>query len=122
MSDNNEVAANEGVVGKPSQDDLNIALLSHLLGIFSGFVGALVIWLIKKDDSAFIAQEAKEALNFQITLTLGFVIASVLTVVFIGLLLFPVLVIANIVFSILGAVAASKGNAYKYPFALRLIK
>lgn len=104
------------------KDDCNLAMLAHLLGIFTGFLGALVVWLVKKDQSAFIGQEAAEALNFQLTVMIGYVICSVLTVIVIGLVMFPVLYIINIVFCILGAMAASKGTGYRYPFALRLIK
>lgn len=106
----------------PSKDDCNIAMLAHLLGIFTGFIGALVLWLVKKDESSFISDQAKEALNFQITIAIAFFVSWILAFVLIGMLLIPVLVVVNLVFCILGAVAASKGQAYKYPFALRLVK
>lgn len=106
----------------PSKDDCNIAMLSHLLGIFTGFLGALIIWLLKKDDSAFIASQSKEALNFQITITIGFIIAWLLAFILIGVILVPILLIVNLIFCILGAVAASKGQAYRYPFAVRLVQ
>lgn len=107
---------------KPGKDDCNIAMLAHLLGIFTGFLGALIIWLLKKDDSAYINAQAKEALNFQITIVIGFVIAWVLAWILIGLALFPILYVVNIVFCILGAIAASKGQDYRYPFAIRLVQ
>lgn len=116
----NEIA--ETIVAAPDKDDCNIAMLAHLLGIFTGFLGALVVWLVKKESSAYIAQESVEALNFQLTVMIGYVICSVLTVVLIGIVMFPLLYIVNIVFCILGAVASSKGTGYRYPFALRLIK
>jgi uncharacterized Tic20 family protein len=106
----------------PSKDDMNIAMLAHLLGIITGFIGALIIWLVKKDDSAFISDQSKEALNFQITMMLAFVVSWVLAFILIGLLLMPLLWIANLVFCILAAIAASKGENYRYPFALRLVK
>lgn len=105
-----------------SNDDRNMAMLAHLLGIVTGFVGALIIWLIKKDQSAFVDEQGKEALNFQITILIGFVCAGILTVILIGALLMPVLLIVNLVFCILAAVAVSKGEHYKYPFAIRLLK
>jgi uncharacterized Tic20 family protein len=111
----------EITIGTPGSDDRNFAMLAHLLGIFTSFLGSLIIWLIKKDESPFVAQEAKEALNFQITLMIGYVIAAVLSIVLVGMLLFPVLYVLNIVFCILGAVTASKGRGYRYPFAIRLI-
>ena len=113
---------NDPVVQTTSKDDQNLAMLAHLLGIVSGFIGALIIWLSKKDQSPYIDEQAREALNFQITMLIGFVIAYILTHILIGVLLIPVLVIANLVFCILAAVAVSEGKHYKYPFALRLLK
>lgn len=113
---------NQIVSTSANKDECNLAMLAHLLGIFTGFVGALVVWLVKKDDSTFVAEHAKEALNFQITMTIAFFICWMLAFVLIGMFVIPVLVLINFVFCILGAVAASKGNGYRYPFALRLVK
>jgi uncharacterized Tic20 family protein len=113
---------NDPVATTPSTDDRNIAMLAHLLGIVSGFVGALIIWLIKKDQSAYVDDQAKEALNFQITMLIAFVGAWILMFVLIGMLLMPLLLVANLVFCILGAVAASNGKNYRYPVAIRLLK
>ena len=110
------------VVQTPSTDDRNLAMLAHLLGIVSGFVGALIIWLIKKDQSAYVDEQGKEALNFQITMLIAFVGAWILVFVLIGALLFPLLLVANLVLCILAAVAASKGEHYRYPVAIRLLK
>jgi len=112
--------------GSAPQDQRTLALIAHLLGIITWFVGPLIIWLISKDDSnkCFVTDQAKEALNFQITLTLAYIVAFILTVISLGLLFFvPTLVwIANLVFCILGGLKANNGEAYRYPFALRLIK
>ena len=97
-------------------------MLAHLLGIVSGFVGALIIWLIKKDQSAYVDEQGKEALNFQITMLIAFVGAWILMFILIGMLLMPLLLIANLVFCILAAVAASNGKSYRYPVAIRLLK
>ena len=113
---------NDIVTTAPGKDDCNLAMLAHLLGIFTTFIGALVIWLLKKDSSAYVAQESVEALNFQLTVMLGYVVCVMLTVILIGIVAFPLLYVLNILFSILGAVAASKGTGYRYPFALRLVK
>ncbi len=113
---------NDPVAQTPGNDDRNLAMLAHLLGIVSGFVGALIIWLIKKDQSPFVDEQGKEALNFQITVMIGFVGSWILMFVLIGMLLMPLLLIANLVFCILAAVAVSRGEHYKYPFAIRLLK
>lgn len=108
-------------VSAPSQDDRNFAMLAHLLGIFTSFLGALIIWLIKKDQSPFVEQEAREALNFQITLLIAHAVAVVLMIVLIGFALSAAVWVVNIIFSIMAAIAASKGQAYRYPFAIRLV-
>lgn len=102
-------------------NDKNIAALTHLAGIFFSFIPALIVWLLKKDDSAFIGEQSREALNFQITMVIGYMVAGVLSWILIGLLFFPLLWLANLILCLLAAVKVSKGENYQYPFALRLI-
>lgn len=104
-----------------SANDRNIAVLTHIGGIFFSFIPALVVWLLKKDDSVYIGTQAREALNFQITMVLAYMAAGVLVWLLIGFLLYPVLWLANLVLCIMAAVNVSKGEDYQYPFALRLI-
>lgn len=106
----------------PGNDDKNIALLSHLLVIFTGFVGPLIIWLLKKDESAYINEQAKEALNFSITMILAFVVCGLLSVILIGLLLMPLVGLWMVVMPIIAAVKCSSGESYRYPLTLRLLK
>ena len=112
--------------GDAPQEERTLALVAHLLGIISWFVGPLIIWLISKDNPAksFVTDQSKEALNFQITITIAFVLAFILVAITFGILFFlPALVgIANLIFCILGGIKANNGEAYRYPFALRLIK
>lgn len=112
---------NEIEVITPSSEEKNIATVTHLGGTVFSFVPGLVVWLIKKEESAYITDQAKEALNFQITVLIGYLIASVLAWVLIGFLLYPIIWVVNLVLCIMAAVAASKGETYRYPFALRLI-
>ena len=105
-----------------AQDEKTWAMLAHAGGILVGFVAGLVVWLIYKDRSAYLKDQGAEALNFQITIAIGYVAASVLSVIGIGLVLYPVVWILQIVFGIIGAVAANKHENYRYPFAVRLIK
>lgn len=112
---------NEIIPGSPTKDERNLAMLAHLLGIFTGFVGALVLWLVKKDESGFVAEEAKEALNFQITLAIALMASILLKMVLIGFLIFPLLFVANFIFCLLAALSAAKGKPYRYPLALRLV-
>lgn len=105
----------------PSNDDKNIATITHLAGTIFFFIPSLIVWLLKKDDSVFIADQAKEALNFQITVTLAMFISNILVVILIGLAFIPVVWLANIVFCIIAAISTSKGETYRYPVCLRLI-
>ena len=105
----------------PTSEEKNIATVTHLGGTVFSFIPGLVVWLIKKEESTYITDQAKEALNFQITVLLGYLIASVLAWVLIGFLLYPIIWVINIIFCIIAAVAASKGELYRYPLCLRLI-
>ncbi|HLM52181.1 MAG TPA: DUF4870 domain-containing protein [Pseudoxanthomonas sp.] len=109
-----------------SQEARTLAMVAHLLGILTGFIGPLIIWLINKDNLAksFVTDQSKEALNFQITFALVYIVAMIVVMVSLGLLFFlPMLVwVANLVMCILAGVKANNGEAYRYPFALRLVK
>lgn len=105
----------------PSNDDKNIATITHLGGTIFSFIPALIVWVLKKDDSEYIAAQAKEALNFQITVLLAQFIAGLLAIILIGFLFMAIIWLANIVLCVIAAISTSKGEAYRYPFSLRLI-
>ncbi|MEM7014341.1 MAG: DUF4870 domain-containing protein [Verrucomicrobiota bacterium] len=109
-------------LGEVSDDDKTMGLLAHILGILTGFVGPLIIWLVKKDQSKFVDFHGKEALNFQITLTIAYVVSGVLMMVCIGYLTFVAAWICALVFGIQGAMAANERKPYTYPLTLRLVK
>lgn len=98
------------------------AMLGHIGGIFLGFLAPLITWLVFRERSAFVNDQGKEALNFQITVTIAVVISSVLTVILIGFLGLLVVGIADLVLCIMAGIAANNGTSYRYPFTLRLIK
>jgi len=104
-----------------SSDENNLAMIAHILGIVIGFVGPLIIFLTAK-EKPFAYEQSKEALNFQITVAIALVAAGVLSFIGIGIILYPLVGIANLIFSIMAAMAANKGEAYQYPVTLRLIK
>src|SRR5690606_23070465 len=123
MNEYNNTAA-PPPVGTTSNDDRTVALLVHLSGIVFSFIVPLIVWLINKDrsDKAFLNDQSKEALNFQITLLLLYIVGTVLTIILIGALINFVAWIACVILSIVAGVAANRGEAYRYPFALRLVK
>ncbi|WP_447924430.1 DUF4870 domain-containing protein [Georgenia muralis] len=97
------------------------ATLAHISGLFS-FLGPLIIWLVLKDRGAFVEDQSKEALNFQITLAILGVAMTIITVVTLGIGAFLYLYyIAAVVFMILAAVAANRGERYRYPLTIRLV-
>ena len=106
-----------------SSNDRNLAMLTHLSGIVLSVIVPLIVWLINKDrsDKTYLTGEAKEALNFQITILLAWLVCWVLEVVLIGFVLMAVLWFANLIFCIVAAVKVSNDGHYRYPFALRLV-
>jgi len=107
----------------PDKDATTMGMLCHLLAIFTGFIGPLIIWLMKKEQSPFVDDQGKEALNFQIACFLVFLVCIPLNFLFcLGAILGLVVMVARIVFCIIATLAANKGVAYRYPLNLRLIK
>ena len=103
-------------------------LLTSAIGGWGFFIGPLVIWLMKKDTMPFVADQAKEALNFNITVSGIFVILLILSLLTLGigfLVTAPIMLIigiAALVFILIAAMKANQGIAYRYPLTLRLVK
>ncbi len=108
--------------GEVPKDARTMGMLAHLLGIFTGFIGPLVIWLIKKDDQPFVNDQGKEALNWQITLLIGYIISSALTFVCIGFVLYAVVWILAVIYGIIGTMKANRGEWFRYPWSIKFIK
>lgn len=105
-----------------SQENKLLVIGAHLRGVFLPLLAPLIIWLVKKDEDELVADQALEALNFQITLLIAFLICAALTCIGIGLVLMPIVGVIGLVLMIMAAVKASNGARYPYPFALRLVK
>jgi uncharacterized Tic20 family protein len=104
-----------------SSDERTLAILTHVLGIFTSFLGPLVIYLVAKPEQQYAKHHAAESLNFQLTLLIAWVAAWVLAFVLVGFLLMPVLWIGALVFGIMASVAASRGDWYRYPVNIRMV-
>lgn len=133
-------AVQQTPAGAPGAEEKQWAMFAHLSALLGGiltsgwagnigfFIGPLVIWLVKKDTMPFVADQAKEALNFAITVSLAFVALLILTVMTLGvgaLLSVPLMLVIGVtalVLIIIAAIRANEGVAYRYPFALRLVK
>jgi uncharacterized Tic20 family protein len=103
------------------QDERTWSLLAHIGSIILGFLAPLIVMLVKGNESPTVRTHSVEALNFQITVLIGYVISWILMFLLIGIALLPIVWIVSLIFSIIGAMAASRGEPYKYPFALRLV-
>ena len=103
----------------PTSDEKTLAILSHILTIVVWLFAPLVIYLIKKDESKFVAEHAKESLNFQITVTL---VCILLFITIIGIFLLWIAGIIALILVIVATIKANEGKLYRYPFTLRLIK
>src|SRR3954467_9801606 len=103
----------------PTSDEKTLALLAHVLTFIAPILAPLIIYLVKKDESRYVAYHAKESLNFQITLMIV-VLGLLFTII--GILFIWVVGIAAFVLVIVATIRASEGVLYKYPFTLRLVK
>lgn len=103
-----------------------LAHLSALLGVVVpvvGFVlGPLVVWLGRREQSSFVEGQAKEALNFNISVFLALMVCFLLMLVFVGFILGAALFIAWLVMTLIAAIKASEGIPYRYPLSLRFVK
>lgn len=113
--------------GQPAPEERQWAMFAHLAALagfvipFGNLIGPLIVWQIRKDSMPFVDDQGKEALNFQITVTLAALVCLVLFLVLIGMLLLPLLGLAALVFTVIAAIKANDGEAYRYPLTLRLI-
>ena len=120
MTDNMQLPLN--------QDEKTFGMLAHLAALagfiipFGNIIGPLVIWLIKKDQSAWVDKQGKESLNFQISITIYAIISGILTLVLIGALLLIAVGIFSLVMIIIASIKVNDGLDFQYPLCIRLLK
>jgi len=107
--------------GAPQREDTTWAVLAHLSIFVFALIGPLVIYLVKRDTSPFTRYHAAEALNFHITLTIASIVSAVLVLVLIGVFLLLAIFIGGAVLGVLAALAAGRGETYRYPFTIRFV-
>ena len=134
MNEHDESMINPPVPVPASSEERTWALIGHLAALSAfitgvgGIIGPLVVWLIKRDTMPFAGEQAKEALNFNITVAIAMCVLLLFTIMTFGLgalLAWPLAVavgIAWFVLTIIAALKANEGVAYRYPFTLRLVK
>ena len=123
MSD--EFQAPQPVPGPEARQWAMFCHFAAFLGLvipFGNLLGPLIVWQIKKDFDPFVDAQGKEALNFQISVALAALLCFLLMVVVIGFPLLLLVSIAALVLTIIAGIKANEGQAYRYPFAWRLVK
>lgn len=116
-----------GTIG--GSDPKSQAAMAHYLGagllVVAGclaFIGPMIIMNGAGKNDPFIRDQAVEATNFQLTILIGWIVSFVLIFVFIGILVFPLVYLAGVIFPIMGGMAASRGEWYRYPFSIKFVK
>ena len=99
--------------------------LSALVGFvfpFGNIIGPMMFWIIRKDQMPLVDVNGKEAINFQISMTIYVIIAAFLVLVLIGIPLLIILALSDLILIIIASVKTSEGTPYRYPLTIRLIK
>jgi len=114
-----------------SKDARKWAMFCHLAGlagllpitpVFGGIIAPLIIWQVKKDEFGFVDEQGKEAVNFQISISIYAVVSGLLCFACIGFFLLPAVYVFNLIFLLIAAVKANNGERYRYPLSIRFIK
>ncbi len=116
--------ANSGEIryAQVSSDERSMAILTHVLSIFFPILAPLVIYLVKKEESRYLGEHAKEALNFGLSMFIYCIICIPLIFLIIGIFLLIAIGIGSLILHIIGAVKAADDVLYRYPFTIRFIK
>jgi uncharacterized Tic20 family protein len=119
---NTILGSDEPALSTPTSEEKTMAVLSHVLCIVAGFLAPLIIYLVKKDESSYVAEHAKESLNFQLTMLIAYIVSWILIFILVGFFLLFLLGIANLVLVIIATIRASENKLYKYPFSIKFVK
>ncbi len=108
--------------GPVTENERMLAVLAHALTLIAWIFAPLIIYLLKKDDSYYVRDHAKESLNFQLTLLIAYLVAFMLVIVVIGVFLLAVIGFMQLVLVIVATIKAADNQLYRYPFTIRFIK
>ncbi len=120
-------AQERGAVVEPDSEARNFALFAHLSGFaayvfpFGGVIAAMIIWMVKRDAHPYVDDQGKEALNFQISVSIYTIVSALLILIVVGIVLLPMVMLFHIVMMIVAAIKAGKGEPFRYPLTLRLV-
>ena len=107
---------------EPDADARLMATLIYVLSFFTSLIAPLIIWLIKRDESPFVDRAGKNYLNFLLSYLIWITVASIAIVIIIGIIILPILILLNFIFTIVAAVKAYNGEDYLPPLSIRFFK
>jgi len=110
-----------------TSDERTFSMLCHLSALsgliipFGHVIGPLIIWLLKKDEYPEVDKQGKDALNFQLSLTIYSIIAGILAIIIVGFVLLGAIVLLGLIMTIVASVKSSNGERFEYPLSIKLI-
>jgi uncharacterized Tic20 family protein len=128
MTTANTVGEIPDVTTSSKSDETMWAMFCHLGGLFGivfpfgNIIVPLVIWLVHRDKFPLVDDQGKEAVNFQISISIYLIASALMVLIAIGLFLLIALLIFALVVTVSAAILASKGGKYRYPFTIRFIQ
>lgn len=118
----------ETATGTPGKDARTWAMICHLMGLavvlvipFANILAPLIVWAIKKDEDEFINDQGKEAINFQLNISIAIIFSFVLIFFIIGIPLLALIGIFDLIMIVIAAIKANDGIRYRYPLVIRFL-
>lgn len=99
-----------------------LGILAHVLTLVAWFFAPLIIYLLKKDESEYVRDHARESMNFQLTIIVAYLLAGILTIVFIGFFFLLLIAVMQVILVIVATVKAADSQLYRYPYTIKFIK
>lgn len=103
-------------------EERQLAMIAHLGGVLTGWILPLVLYLMKKDQSPFVADQAKEALNFELNVFVILIVGIILMFIIIGIPIVLAALVGNVVLGIMAAMQANEGKVFRHRYIVRLIQ
>ena len=100
-----------------NESNKTLAIINHVLGIFTGFLGPLIILLVSSDKT--VKLHAKKALNWQFSVLIYGILSGILVFLLIGIPLLIILSVLNVIFPIIAAIKAGEGKIWDYPISIK---
>jgi uncharacterized Tic20 family protein len=129
MVENEETTEDVQMNDLSDKESRTWGMACHLAGLamfvipyLGNILGPLIVWIMKRSEYPFVDEQGKEALNFQISMTIYKIVATILITFAVGCFLLPAVVIADVALLIVAATKANKGESYRYPITIRFIK